>query len=102
MSKTGLPTSNPKISRCHTNPFVWFFISIFSPIILPQLNAAKTRIAAGRKDIQTYVNSLSLSLRKIGKEAIAEIQTKFRALEESVNSKKEALIEILAKKYAII
>lgn len=68
--------------------------------VTTQLNAAKTRIAKGKKDVQTYVNSLSPSLRKIGKDAIAEIQSKFSALEESVNSKKDALIDVLAKKYA--
>jgi hypothetical protein len=68
--------------------------------VTTQLNAAKTRIAKGKKDVQTYVNSLSPSLRKIGKDAIAEIQSKFNALEESVNSKKDALIDVLAKKYA--
>jgi len=68
--------------------------------VTTQLNAAKARIAKGKKDVQTYVNSLSPSLRKIGKEAIADIQSKFNALEESVNSKKDALIDVLAKKYA--
>ncbi len=68
--------------------------------VTDQLNAAKAKIAKGKKDVQTYVNSLSPSLRKIGKEAIAEIQNKFNALEESVNSKKDALIDVLAKKYA--
>lgn len=68
--------------------------------VTTQLNAAKARIAKGKKEVQTYVNSLSPSLRKIGKEAIADIQSKFNALEESVNSKKDALIDVLAKKYA--
>ena len=68
--------------------------------VTDQLNAAKAKIAKGKKDVQTYVNSLSPSLRKIGKEAIAEIQNKFNVLEESVNSKKDALIDVLAKKYA--
>ncbi len=68
--------------------------------VTTQLNAAKARIAKGKKDVQTYVNSLSPSLRKIGKEAIADIQSKFNALEDSVNSKKDSLIDVLAKKYA--
>ncbi|VXB15733.1 hypothetical protein [Chryseobacterium scophthalmum] len=68
--------------------------------VTTQLNAAKTRITKGKKDVQTYVDSLSPSLRKIGKDAIADIQSKFNALEESVNSKKDALIDVLAKKYA--
>ncbi len=76
------------------------FIDQIATHVTTQLNAAKTRIAKGKKEVQTYVNSLSPSLRKIGKEAIAEIQSKFNALEESVNSKKDALIDVLAKKYA--
>ncbi|MFY7843742.1 hypothetical protein [Chryseobacterium gambrini] len=76
------------------------FIDQIATHVTTQLNAAKTRIAKGKKDVQTYVDSLSPSLRKIGKEAIAEIQSKFNALEESVNNKKDALIDVLAKKYA--
>ncbi len=76
------------------------YIDDIATHVTNQLNAAKTRIAKGKKDVQTYVNSLSPSLRKIGKDAIAEIQSKFNALEESVNSKKDALIDVLAKKYA--
>ncbi|MFC7348867.1 hypothetical protein ACFQO9_19285, partial [Chryseobacterium zhengzhouense] len=62
--------------------------------VTTQLNAAKTRIVKGKKDVQTYVNSLSPSLRKIGKDAIADIQSKFNALEESVNSKKDAQTDV--------
>lgn len=76
------------------------YIDDIATHVTTQLNAAKTRIAKGKKDVQTYVSSLSPSLRKIGKEAITEIQKKFNALEESVNSKKDALIDTLAKKYA--
>lgn len=76
------------------------YIDEIATLVTNQLNAAKNRIAKGKKDVQTYVNSLSPSLRKIGKDAIAEIQTKFNALEESVNSKKDVLIDVLAKKYA--
>lgn len=76
------------------------YIDDIATHVTTQLNAAKTRIAKGKKDVQTYVNSLSPSLRKIGKEAITEIQNKFNALEESVNNKKDALIDTLAKKYA--
>lgn len=76
------------------------YIDDIATLVTNQLNAAKARIAKGKKEVQTYVSSLSPSLRKIGKEAIAEIQNKFNALEESVNSKKDALIDVLAKKYA--
>ncbi|UTX50101.1 hypothetical protein [Chryseobacterium sp. MA9] len=76
------------------------YIDDIATHVTNQLNAAKGKIAKGKKDVQTYVNSLSPSLRKIGKEAIADIQSKFNALEESVNNKKEVLIDVLAKKYA--
>lgn len=76
------------------------YIDDIATHVTNQLNAAKGKIAKGKKDVQTYVNSLSPSLRKIGKEAIADIQSKFNTLEESVNNKKEALIDVLAKKYA--
>ena len=76
------------------------YIDDIAAHVTHELNAAKTRIAKGKKEVQAYVNSLSPSLRKIGKDAIAEIQSKFNALEESVNSKKDALIDVLAKKYA--
>lgn len=77
-----------------------YYIDQIATHVTNQLNTAKAKIAKGKKDVQTYVNSLSPSLRKIGKEAIADIQSKFNALEESVNSKKDALIDVLAKKYA--
>lgn len=65
-----------------------------------QLNAAKRRIATGKKDVQSYVDSLSPSLKKLGAAAITEIQGKFSALEKDVDSKKDALIDVLAKKYS--
>lgn len=77
-----------------------YYITDIANHVAAQLNAAKAKIAGGKKAVQEYVNSLSPSLRKLGKAAISEIQSKFNALEENVNSKKDALIDVLAKKYA--
>lgn len=76
------------------------YITDIANHVAGQLNAAKRRIATGKKDVQTYVDSLSPSLKKLGAAAINEIQGKFSALEKDVDSKKDALIDALAKKYA--
>ncbi len=76
------------------------YITEIADIVTKQLNAAKARIATGKKEVQTYVEGLSPRLRKIGKSAINDIQSKFDALEEDVNNKKDALIDVLAKKYS--
>jgi hypothetical protein len=56
------------------------YIDDIATHVTNQLNAAKAKIGKGKKEVQSYVNSLSPSLRKIGKEAIADIQNKFNAL----------------------
>jgi len=75
------------------------YIDDIANIVANQLNAAKRRIATGKKEVQNYVNTLSPSLKKLGAAAISEIQGKFNALEKEVDSKKDALIDVLAKKY---
>ncbi len=75
------------------------YITDIAHYVAAQLKAAKARIAAGRKGVADYVASLSPALKKLGKEAITAIQGKFSALEKTVNDKKDALIEVLAKKY---
>ncbi|MDI1257323.1 MAG: hypothetical protein PSV16_14610 [Flavobacterium sp.] len=76
------------------------YIIKISNLVANELNAAKARIAAGRKEVQQYITGLSPALRKLGKDAINAIQGKFSELEETVNAKKDALIDTLAKKYA--
>ncbi|WP_347067828.1 hypothetical protein [Flavobacterium sp. WV_118_3] len=75
------------------------YIDEIANIVANQLNAAKRRIATGKKEVQNYVNTLSPSLKKLGAAAISEIQGKFNALEKDVDNKKDALIDVLAKKY---
>lgn len=77
-----------------------YYITDIASHVAAQLNAAKRKIAKGKKDVQDYVNSLSPRLRKLGAAAISEIQGKFTALEKDVDNKKDALIDVLAKKYA--
>lgn len=75
------------------------YIDNIANVVASQLNAAKRRIATGKKEVQNYVDTLSPSLKKLGAAAISEIQGKFNALEKDVDSKKDALIDVLAKKY---
>ena len=68
-------------------------------IIGTELTNAKTEIALGRKEIQKYVANLPKDLQKVGQEAASDIENQFDDLENSVNSKQDALIDTLARKY---
>ena len=68
-------------------------------IIGSELAAAKAEIAKGRKQIADYLNTLPGDLKKVGAEAAENIQSQFDALDESVNSKANELVDTLANKY---
>jgi hypothetical protein len=74
-------------------------ISHVADIVGNDLTAAKSRIAAGRTEITTYVKSLPVDLQKVGAEASQEIGDKFEQLENDVNSKQESVVDTLATKY---
>ncbi|MBN2394140.1 MAG: hypothetical protein JXR84_25635 [Anaerolineae bacterium] len=63
------------------------------------LTEAKAEIAKGKKEIQEYVAGLPKHLQKVGQEAASDIQDKFAALEDQVNSKQDELVDKLAQKY---
>jgi hypothetical protein len=67
--------------------------------VTAKLNEAKQAIKNGKKEIDDYVHTLPESLADVGKQAASDIQDKFDSLEQSVNDKKDQLIEGLAKKY---
>ena len=64
-----------------------------------QLTAAKTRIAAGRLQITTYVAGLKGDLKEVGQKAEADIGAKFDQLGQDVDSKQSAVVDSLAQKY---
>lgn len=74
-------------------------IGTVADVVGNELNHAKLRIAQGRQEIQTYVNSLPNDLRQVGQEAAENIQSRFDQLEQDVDSKQEALVQSLAQKY---
>ncbi len=63
------------------------------------LTAAKNEISNGKKEIQSYVDSLPESLKSVGQEAAKDIQSKFDSLEQSIDEKQNQLIDSLAQKY---
>ncbi len=74
-------------------------ISRVANIVGTDLTAAKKRIAAGKTEIASYVQSLPASLQKVGAEASKEIADKFEQLEDDVKSKQESVVDTLATKY---
>ncbi len=68
-------------------------------VITTNLNSAKLAIKNGKKQIAGYVSGLKGSLKNVGAEAAENIQDKFDSLEQTVNDKKDQLVDGLARKY---
>jgi len=76
------------------------YITDIANLVAQKLNTAKALIATGKTEVKTYVDGLAPELKKLGKEAASSIEDKFDSLEQTVDDKKDALIDILAEKYA--
>lgn len=63
------------------------------------LTETKGLITAGWEEVKTYVKGLPTSLRQVGEEAAGKIQDSFDGLRQSVDDKRDQLIEGLANKY---
>jgi hypothetical protein len=63
------------------------------------LTEAKALIAAGWQEVQTYVRGLPVDLRKVGEQAAEQIQGSFDQLRQSVDDRRDQLIDRLAQKY---
>src|SRR6266542_1254573 len=74
-------------------------ISRVADIVGNDLSAAQQRIATGKAEIASYVESLPADLKKVGSEASKEIGEKFQQLESDVNAKQESVVDSLATKY---
>jgi hypothetical protein len=64
-----------------------------------ELNRAKDRIAAGRKELKAAVDKLPADLRAIGREAASEFEGRFDELKDTVNDKGSELVDALATRY---
>ncbi len=74
-------------------------ITEVADVVTTKLNETKKAIKDGKKAIDDYVTQLPKDLQSVGKEAADSIQDKFDSLEQSVNDKRDGLIDGLAKKY---
>lgn len=74
-------------------------ITQIANVVTTKLNEARQAITEGKKEIDDYVKQLPKDLEAVGKEAASSIQDKFDALEQSVQDKRDQLIDGLAKKY---
>ena len=61
------------------------------------LAEAKGLITAGLEEVKTYVKELPANLRQVGEEAIGKIQDSFDGLRQSVDDRRDQLIDGLAK-----
>lgn len=74
-------------------------ISKVADVIATELDAAKARIALGRKQIDDFIAKEPKDLQKVAKEAAAGVTEKFGQLESDVDAKQESLVDDLASKY---
>ena len=76
------------------------YITDIANTVAQKLNEVKSIIASGKTEVKNYIDGLSPELKKLGKEAASNIEAKFDSLEQTVNDKKDSLIDALAEKYA--
>ncbi|HEY0076465.1 MAG TPA: hypothetical protein VGB77_20375 [Abditibacteriaceae bacterium] len=63
------------------------------------LTDAKNKVSSGKKEIQSYIHGLPVSLQEVGQEAARSIQGKFDELAGSIDNKQGQLVESLSQKY---
>ncbi|WP_447925168.1 phage tail protein [Georgenia muralis] len=64
-----------------------------------KLAAAKRRVAEGLAEAQVFVAGLDLSLQAFGAETLASVSTDFDAMTQSIDARKDALVESLTNQY---
>jgi hypothetical protein len=68
-------------------------------LVEQRLKEAKQEVAKGQAEIKTYVGTLSPDLQKVGQQAQADVNNRFKELENGIEEKKNALAQSLAQKY---
>ena len=64
-----------------------------------QLNAAKLRVQEGLQEVQTFVDSLDESVKQFGTEAMESVAGDFEAMSNSINERRDGLIQNLTQQY---
>ncbi|MFN8488139.1 MAG: DUF4157 domain-containing protein [Caldilineaceae bacterium] len=68
-------------------------------IIGAELTRAKEEVAKGKQKIQQFIASQPAALQQVAQDAAKEMQGRFDELEQSVDAKQGALLDLLANKY---
>lgn len=63
------------------------------------LAAAKKRVVDGQRAVKDYVEGLDASVRSFGEEALAKVSSEFSAMADTIDSRKNALIDNLTNQY---
>lgn len=64
-----------------------------------KLDAAKNRIADGRKQVQDFVNGLDTDVKHYGEEALANVSADFDAMSSMIDERRDALINNLTSQF---
>lgn len=99
----GLPKEVHEIFMKEKETFIRSMDTVINEIAIEvsnKLNDAMTEIETGRKNVEDYVGKLEPALQEFGRQAADDILGKFDELEESVDNKQNELTDKLAKSYA--
>jgi hypothetical protein len=64
-----------------------------------KLNAAKQRVAEGRKQVETFVSGLDENVRGFGEEALQAVSAEFDAMSADIDQRGDALVGKLVQQY---
>jgi hypothetical protein len=74
-------------------------IEVIAVVVGMLLGAAQLRIQAGREQVRTFVAGLDLSVQALGQETADELDNRFDQLSADVDSKRDELVDTVARKY---
>jgi hypothetical protein len=70
-----------------------------SAFVDDKLNAAKQRVADGRKEVEKFVDGLDASVRKFGDEALQAVSADFDKMGSDIDQRRDGLISKLTEQY---
>ena len=100
--RLGWPTDLDHIFKAARNDYIAEMdrvIDRIATLVETGLTEAKQKIDDGRAEVASFVEGLDPSLREVGENAAAEIQSRFDTLESEVKEHEGQLIDSLAEKY---
>ncbi|WP_123919599.1 hypothetical protein [Georgenia muralis] len=74
-------------------------IDLVADCVDAKLAAAKRRVTQGLAEVQVFVASLDVSLQAFGMETLAAVSNEFDEMTQSIDARKDALVESLTNQY---